>query len=103
MNTIIVEAQARAAAILAKHKDDLVRLRDELLEKKTIESGPGERDHRRGPQAVRRSRWRTPWNDPPLPTTAPDDRTPLDKPADGPPRPAVQTRQHRGDVDRWPK
>lgn len=37
VNTIIVEAQARAAAILAKHKDDLTRLRDELLEKKTLE------------------------------------------------------------------
>ncbi|MDB5312600.1 MAG: ftsH1 [Gemmataceae bacterium] len=37
VNTLIVECQARAAAILAKHKDDLIRLRDELLEKKTIE------------------------------------------------------------------
>jgi cell division protease FtsH len=37
INTIIVEAQARAAAILAKHKDDLRRIRDELVEKKTIE------------------------------------------------------------------
>lgn len=37
VNTLIAEAQARAAAILAKHKDDLIRIRDELLEKKTIE------------------------------------------------------------------
>jgi cell division protease FtsH len=37
VNTIIVEAQARAAAILAKHKPDLIKLRDELMEKKTIE------------------------------------------------------------------
>lgn len=37
VNTLIVECQARAAAILAKHKDDLIRIRDELLEKKTIE------------------------------------------------------------------
>jgi cell division protease FtsH len=37
VNTIIVEAQARAAAILAKHKADLVKIRDELMEKKTIE------------------------------------------------------------------
>jgi cell division protease FtsH len=37
VNTLIVQCQARAAAILAKHKDDLVRVRDELLEKKTIE------------------------------------------------------------------
>jgi cell division protease FtsH len=37
VNTIIVEAQARAAAILAKHKASLVKLRDELMEKKTIE------------------------------------------------------------------
>jgi cell division protease FtsH len=37
VNTLIVEAQARAAAILAKHKSDLIALRDELLEKKTIE------------------------------------------------------------------
>jgi cell division protease FtsH len=38
VNTLIVEAQARAAAILKEHKDDLLRVRDELLEKKTIES-----------------------------------------------------------------
>jgi cell division protease FtsH len=37
VNTIIVEAQARAAAILAKHKADLIKLRNELVEKKTIE------------------------------------------------------------------
>ena len=39
VNTLIVECQARAAAILAKHKDDFLRIRDELLEKKTIEGG----------------------------------------------------------------
>lgn len=37
VNTIIVEAQAKAAAILAKHKSTLIKLRDELIEKKTIE------------------------------------------------------------------
>jgi cell division protease FtsH len=37
VNTVIVEAQARAAAILAKHKSDLLAVRDELLAKKTIE------------------------------------------------------------------
>jgi cell division protease FtsH len=37
VNTIIVEAQARAAAILAKHKADLLKIRNELVEKKTIE------------------------------------------------------------------
>jgi cell division protease FtsH len=37
VNTIIVECQAKAAAILAKHKADLVAIRDELIEKKTIE------------------------------------------------------------------
>ncbi|HJZ53611.1 MAG TPA: AAA family ATPase [Gemmataceae bacterium] len=37
VNTIIVEAQARAAAILTKHKEDLIRIRDEVLQKKTIE------------------------------------------------------------------
>lgn len=37
VNTIIVEAQAKAAAIIAKHKGDLIKLRDELMEKKTIE------------------------------------------------------------------
>ena len=42
VNTIVVECQAKAAAILAKHKDTLIRVRDELLEKKTIE---GERVH----------------------------------------------------------
>jgi cell division protease FtsH len=37
INTLVVECQARAAAILAKHKADLIALRDELLEKKTVE------------------------------------------------------------------
>ncbi len=37
VNTILVEAQAKAAAILAKHKETLIQLRDELIEKKTIE------------------------------------------------------------------
>lgn len=37
VNTIIVEAQARAAGILTKHKADLIKIRDELIEKKTIE------------------------------------------------------------------
>jgi cell division protease FtsH len=37
VNTVIVEAQAKAAAILAKHKDELLALRNELMEKKTIE------------------------------------------------------------------
>jgi cell division protease FtsH len=37
VNTIIVEAQAKAAAILSKHKADLIKIRDELMEKKTIE------------------------------------------------------------------
>jgi cell division protease FtsH len=37
VNTIIVEAQAKAAAILTKHKADLIKIRDELIEKKTIE------------------------------------------------------------------
>ncbi|MBY0458217.1 MAG: AAA family ATPase, partial [Gemmataceae bacterium] len=37
VNTIIVEAQARAAAIVLKHKADLIKLRNELMEKKTIE------------------------------------------------------------------
>jgi cell division protease FtsH len=38
INTLIAEAQARAAAILEEHEDDLVRLRDELLQKKTLEN-----------------------------------------------------------------
>jgi cell division protease FtsH len=37
VDTLIVTAQARAAQILQEHRDDLVRLRDELVEKKTIE------------------------------------------------------------------
>jgi cell division protease FtsH len=37
VNTIIVEAQARAAAILSKHKAELLAIRDELVQKKTIE------------------------------------------------------------------
>ncbi len=37
IDTLIVEAQARAKAILAQHREDLISLRDELLEKKTLE------------------------------------------------------------------
>ncbi len=37
VNTIIVECQAKAAGILGKHRADLIKIRDELLEKKTIE------------------------------------------------------------------
>ncbi|HEY2909199.1 MAG TPA: ATP-binding protein, partial [Gemmataceae bacterium] len=37
VNAVIVECQAKAAAILKKHRDDLIRLRDELLLQKTIE------------------------------------------------------------------
>jgi cell division protease FtsH len=37
VNTIIAEAQARAAKILADHTDELTSLRDELLKVKTIE------------------------------------------------------------------
>lgn len=37
VNTIIVEAKAKAAAILAKHKADLIKIRDELMKSKTIE------------------------------------------------------------------
>ncbi len=37
VNTVIAECQAKAAAILSKHKDDLLKIRDELLQKKTIE------------------------------------------------------------------
>jgi cell division protease FtsH len=37
INTLIAEAQARAAAILRERQEDLVRLRDELMQKKVIE------------------------------------------------------------------
>src|SRR5207253_1146802 len=36
INTLIVEAQARAANILKEHKEELIRLRDEVLEKKVL-------------------------------------------------------------------
>jgi intein/homing endonuclease len=37
VNTVIVESQARAAKILADHKDELLGIRDELVKVKTIE------------------------------------------------------------------
>jgi cell division protease FtsH len=37
VNTIIAESQAKAASILSNHKADLLAIRNELLEKKTIE------------------------------------------------------------------
>ncbi len=79
VNTVIVEAQARAAKILADHKAELVRIRDELLEKKTLEP-----DRVNAIIAEVRKKYAVEVADalehPPLPTTAPDDRTPLDKP-----------------------
>jgi cell division protease FtsH len=80
VNTIIVEAQARAAKILADHRDELVRLRDELLEKKTIEPD-------RVNQIIAEVRQTyagevaTALEEPPVPVPAADDTTPLDKPA----------------------
>jgi len=37
VNHVILECQKRSVEILKKHRDDLIRIRDELLEKKTIE------------------------------------------------------------------
>ncbi|MCU0703336.1 MAG: AAA family ATPase [Fimbriiglobus sp.] len=37
INTIVAEAQAKAAKILADHKDELIAIRDELVKDKTIE------------------------------------------------------------------
>jgi cell division protease FtsH len=37
LNALIAEAQARAASILREHKDELIRLRDEVREKKVLE------------------------------------------------------------------
>jgi cell division protease FtsH len=37
INAILSEQQARAAKIILDHKDDLIRLRDELREKKVLE------------------------------------------------------------------
>jgi hypothetical protein len=83
VNTVIVEAQARAAKILTDHRDELVRLRDELLEKKTLEP-----DQVNAIIAEVRKRYAVEVADalehPPVPTAAPDDRTPLDKPAVAP-------------------
>ncbi len=83
VNTVIVEAQARAAKILSDHRDELVRLRDELLEKKTLEP-----DRVNAIIAEVRKRYAVEVADalehPPVPTAAPDDRTPLDKPAVAP-------------------
>ncbi len=37
INTLIAQAQAKAAKILADHRDELIRLRDEVIEKKVLE------------------------------------------------------------------
>ena len=37
VNTLIAEGQARAAAIVTKHKAELTAVRDELIDKKTLE------------------------------------------------------------------
>ena len=37
VNALIAEAQSRAATILREHKDDLLRLRDEVRAKKVLE------------------------------------------------------------------
>jgi cell division protease FtsH len=85
VNTVVAEAQARAAKILTDHKGELLSLRDELLEKKTIE-----------PERVNaiiaevRKKYAVEVADalenPPAPTARADDTTPLDKPAAAPRR-----------------
>ena len=79
VNTVIVEAQARAAKILADHKDELVRLRDELLEKKTLEP-----DRVNAIITEVRQRYASEVSEarehPPVPAAVTDDRTPLDGP-----------------------
>ncbi len=74
VNTVIAEAQARAAKILADHKDELIALRDELLKVKTIEPD-------RVGEIIAEVRAKYPAEFAGTPPLAAAETTPLDKPA----------------------
>lgn len=73
VNTLIAEAQARAAKILTDHKGELIALRDELLRVKTIEPD-------RVGEIIAEVRARYPVEFAGTPPLAPAETTPLDKP-----------------------
>jgi cell division protease FtsH len=89
INTIVAEAQAKAAKILADHKDELVAIRDELIKDKTIE-----------PDRVNaiikdvRAKYAAEFDSLGAAPLGPDETTPLDKPAD---KPAKKAKPATGD------
>jgi cell division protease FtsH len=83
VNTIIAEAQHRAAKILADHRDELVALRDELLRDKTIEpdrvAAIIAEVRKKYPAEIAAATTET--APPPAAVPDADETTPLDKPA----------------------
>ncbi len=79
INTIVAEAQARSAKILADHKDELVSLRDELIKDKTIEP-----DRVMTIIKTVREKYADEFVKLGSAPLMPDETTPLDKPADKP-------------------
>ena len=83
INTIVVEAQSRAAKILSDHKAEMVSLRDELLKDKTLEA-------ERVGKLIQEVRDRFPAEFESKPILEASEKTPLDD------RPATAGEQNRG-------
>lgn len=79
INTIVAEAQARSAKILADHKDELIAIRDELIKDKTIEPA-------RVAEIIKtvREKYAAEFEKLGAMPLTPEETTPLDKPADKP-------------------
>jgi cell division protease FtsH len=89
INTIVAEAQARAAKILTDHKDELVAIRDELMKDKTIEP-----DRVATIIQTVRAKYAAEFEKLGATPLMPDETTPLDKPAD---KPAKKAKPAGGD------
>lgn len=89
INTIVAEAQAKSAKILADHKDELIAIRDELVKDKTIEPS-------RVADIIKtvREKYATEFEKMGAAPLTPEETTPLDKPAD---KPAKKAKPATGD------
>lgn len=89
INTIVAEAQAKAAKILSDHKDELVAIRDELIRDKTIEP-----DRVNAIIKEVRAKYAAEFDTLGAAPLLPDETTPLDKSAD---KPAKKAKPATGD------
>jgi cell division protease FtsH len=89
INTIVAEAQAKAAKILSDHKDELVAIRDELIRDKTIEP-----DRVNAIIKEVRAKYAAEFDTLGAAPLLPDETTPMDKSAD---KPAKKAKPATGD------